>query len=194
GSPRASGRRRPPLRAADRLLSSRALAADVGVVAGPHARVDHADLAVQHGLHALGDRAPKLYGIRDRADALGALRDRERGEIDVRLVDALADPLVLDGSAAHPRHALLVRLVVVERAIVADHEETRDLVMRRGPQRGEPHQVVAVADQANRNPARALQRQAGAHRDARARADAGAAVAAEIVERMREVARLARPA
>src|SRR5206468_11191271 len=115
-----------PLRPAHRLLARRPFAADVGVVAGPHPRVDHADFAVQHGFHALGDRAPELYGIGDRTDALGALRDRECGEIDVRLVDALTDPLVLDGPAAHARHALLVRLVVVERAVVADHEETRD--------------------------------------------------------------------
>src|SRR2546426_5584362 len=179
---------------AHRLLPRRALAADVGIVAGSHARVDHANLAVEHCADALSDGLPELGGLGDRADALGPLSHREHGEVDVRLVDPLADPLVLDRPAPHAGDALLVRLVVVERAIVADDQETGNLVMRGRPQRRDAHQVVAVAHETDGNAARALERQRGSHRDAGPRSDAASAVAAEVVERMREVAGFTPPA
>ena len=91
------------------------------------------------------------------------------------------------GRLAHARDALLVHLVVVERAVVGDDEQQRNPVVHRGPQRGRAHQEVAVA--ADRD------RQDAATRAARARrrrampgprADAAAAVGAEEVERMPE--------
>src|SRR6267143_4304826 len=85
------------------LLHRGALAADVGVVAGPHTRVDHDDVAVLHGAHTLRDRAPQLVGIRHRPDALGALRHRQHRQVDVGLVDPLTAPLVLDRPTAQPR-------------------------------------------------------------------------------------------
>src|SRR5262249_10448525 len=179
---------------ADGLLARRALAADVSVVARPYPRIDHAHLALAGQLHALGDGARELRRVGDRADTLRTLRHRQQGQIDVRLVDPLADPLVLNRPAAHAGHALLVRLVVVERPVVAHDEETRQTVVRRCPQGGEPHQVVAVADEPDDDATRVLERQRGAHGDARPGADAPASVAADVVEWVREVAAVARPA
>ena len=58
--------------------------------------------------------------------------------------------------------------------------------MRRRPERGDAHEIIAVAADRDRQPAGALERQRRADRDAGAAADAAAAVAAEIVERMAE--------
>ena len=87
--------------------------------------------------------------------------------------------LLSTGTVAQARHPLLMDLVVVERAIVGDHEQERNAVVRRGPDRGDAHQEVAVAADRDRQAAAALQRERGADRDARAAADAAAAVGAD---------------
>ena len=107
-------------------------------------------------------------------------------EVDVGIADALADPLVLDRPVAHARDALLVHFVVVERAIVGDHDQQRNAVMRRRPERGRAHQEIAVAADADRHAAGAVQRQRRADRDAGAGAEPAAAVRAEKIERMAE--------
>ena len=93
--------------------------------------------------------------------------------------DALADPAVLDRPVAHARDALLVHFVVVERAVVGDDDQQRDAVVRRGPERGDAHQEIAVAADRDRQPPAAFERQRRADRDAGPAADAAAAVGAE---------------
>ena len=58
--------------------------------------------------------------------------------------------------------------------------------MHRGPHRVHAHQEIAVAADRDRQPAGAFERQRRADRNARAAADAAAAVGADIVERMLE--------
>ena len=105
-----------------------------------------------------------------------------------------ADPAILHRPSAQPRHALLVQLVVEERFVVGDDDQHRHAIVNAGPERGDAHQVVAVAEHRDRQPIAAAQRQRRADRHARTRADAAAAVEADVVERMREAAELARPA
>src|SRR5262249_15606925 len=69
----------------------------------------------------------------------------------------------------------------------------RDAVVCGRPQRGDAHEVIAIAEERDRDPARPLKRERGADRDAGARTDAGAAITAEVVERMAKIPRLARP-
>src|SRR2546425_4817457 len=175
--------RSPSGGALDRL----ALAADVGVVAGQDAGVDHAYLAVHDRAQPLLDGARELSGLGDRPDALRPLGDYHHGQVDVRIADVLPDPLVLHGPATHLGDALLVCLVVVEGAVAADDEETGDPVMRRGPEGRHAHQVIAVAEERDRHASRAPERQRCADGDARPRPDAGTPGGAEIVEGMREV-------
>jgi hypothetical protein len=77
-----------------------------------------------HRVHALGDPLREVRGVRDGSDALGALGRGEGGEVDVGLCNPLADPLVLDGPPARAGHALLVRLVVVERKLAPGFSAT----------------------------------------------------------------------
>ena len=110
-----------------------------------------------------------------------------RGEVDVRIGDALADPLVLDRPVAHARDALLVHLVVVERAVVGDDDAAAESgSARRSTARSRPS---GSRRRRRSRPAalpRSLQRQRRADGDAGPAADAAAAVGAEEVERMAE--------
>src|SRR5262249_34965385 len=176
GEPRMSG---AASGSAGRTLDRALLSADVRVVAGQHTRVDDAHLAVHHRTQPVLDRLGELIRMGDGPDALGSLGDRHHREVHVGIADALADPLVLDGAVAGDGHALLVSLVVVEGAIVADDEQTRDPVMGRRPQRGDAHQVVAVAAQRDRHASGAAERQRRPDRHSRTRSHAGATVGAE---------------
>src|SRR3974390_503930 len=108
-------------------------------ITGLHAHVDDGQSA---GL-ARGDRlfehTGQIADCGDRSERGGALRSCHRGEVDVRLGNLLADPAVLDRPAAHARDALLMQLVIEEGAVVGDHEQQWDLVVRRGPERGHAH-------------------------------------------------------
>src|SRR5256885_7549796 len=141
----------------------------------------------------LSRRRLQLGEIGHGPDAERALRAGHRREVDVGLVDALADPLVLDRPAALVRHALLVELVVVEGAVVGNDEQARDAVVRGGPQRRDAHQEIAVAEDPRHHPAAVLERERSSHDHARTGADAAAAVAAKVVERVLEVAVWAAP-
>ena len=135
---------------------------------------------------AFSRMAGEIAGLGDRTEADGALGAAHGGEIDFGIGHALADPFVLDRPVARARHPLLVQLVVIERAIVGEHEQERDFVMHRRPHRGDAHQKIAVAADRDRQPAGAFERQRRADRNARAAADAAAAVGADIIERMTE--------
>ena len=117
-------------------------------------------------------------------EALRALRACHASKIDVRFGDALADPPIFDRAIAHARHALLMQFVIEERSIIGDHDQQRNAVVRRGPQRGDAHQEVAVATDGDRQPAAVFKRQRSANRNARAAADASATIGTEIVEGM----------
>ena len=135
---------------------------------------------------ALANVRPSWSSIFDGPEAERALRARQRREVDVGIADALADPVVLDRPVAHARDALLVHFVVVEGAIVGDHDQQRNAVMRRCPERGGAHQEIAVAADGDRKAAGSLERERRADRDAGAAAEAAAAVGAKEVERMVE--------
>jgi hypothetical protein len=74
--------------------------------------------------------------------------------------------------------------VVVEGGVVRHHDQQRQPVVRRGPDRGRAHQEVTVAQDRHRQPAAALERERGAHGHPRPGADAGAAVHPQEVQRM----------
>src|ERR1700730_17299581 len=138
---------------------------------GGIARLDsHIDDGALAGVD-FGDRLLQRHReiglLGDRAEADGALGAAHGGEIDFGLRHALADPLVLDRAVAHARHPLLVQLVVIERAIVGEHEQQRDFVMHRGPHRGDAHQKVAVAADRDRQTAGAPRWPRRAARNAR---------------------------
>src|SRR6185295_17112297 len=82
-----------------------ALAASIGLAAGhgrsgrravaaEDARVDHGDAAAFDHRDRLLERLLKLAGVPARAEALGALAARHHADVDVRICNALADPLV----------------------------------------------------------------------------------------------------
>src|SRR5580693_8980280 len=117
------------------------------------ADIDDGDPAgIDFGDRLLQCRA-EVGRIRDRAKAYGALGAAHGGEIDLRLGHALADPLVLDRPVARARHPLLMQLVVVERAVVGEHKQERNLVVHRGPHRGHAHQKITVAADRDRQAA-----------------------------------------
>src|SRR5207244_2538327 len=101
--------------------------------------------------------------------------------------DPLSDPLVLDRTAALLGDAFLVHLVVVERAVVRHEEKTRQLIVRRRPDRGVAHQEIAVADDADHHASAAFERERRADRETRSRPYPAAAIGAEIIQRMPEV-------
>ena len=139
-----------------------------------------------------GGREPAR--IVDRADADPALSAGHRGEVDVGIADRLADPAVFGRPAALARDPLLVQLVIEERAVVGEHDQQRDAVAHRRPQRGDAHQEIAVAEHRDRQALAVAQRQSRADRHARPRSDAAAAIGAEKVERVPEIPQMLAPA
>src|SRR5579862_7638828 len=113
-----------------------------GGVARLDADIDDGDVAGVDLCDSLLQRRREIGRLGDRAKTDGALGAAHGGEIDFGLGHALPDPLVLDRAVAHARHPLLVQFVVIERAIVGEHEQQRDLVMHRGPHRGDAHQEI----------------------------------------------------
>ena len=87
-------------------------------------------------------------------------------------------------AAALPGYACLMDHIVVEEGIVRHHDQQRQPVMRRGPDRGPAHQEVAVTQDGHRQPSAALQRERGAHGHSRPGADARTAVHPQVVQRM----------
>src|SRR5215211_3270402 len=87
----------------------------------------------------------------------------------------------------HLGDELLVLLVVVVRAVVADQDQQRQLVVDRGPQRRAGHHEVAVADHRHRQLPGVLVRQRHAHGAAGAIAQPATAALAAILARLREL-------
>src|SRR5207302_8206314 len=126
----------------------------------------------------------ELLDLCHRAETGGALGAREGGEVDFGIIDALADPSILDRSSAHAGDPLLMKLVIEEGLVVRDDQKQRDAVMHGGPQRGDAHEVVAISTNSDRQPPGAAQSECGADRNARAAADAAAAIGPDKFERM----------
>src|SRR5271169_6299626 len=157
-----------------------------GGVAGLDPHIDDGDLTGIDRGNRLFQNAGKIVGLGDRTEADCALRAAHGGEIDFGISHALADPFVFDWAIARACHALLVQLVVIERAVVGEHEEERNLVMHGRPHRGNAHQEIAVAANRDRQAAGAFESERRADGNARPAADAAAAIGADIVERMAE--------
>src|SRR5207237_10590512 len=130
------------------------------------------------------ERLLKLAGVPARAKALGALAARNHADVDVRIGDTLADPLVVDWTVAGHGDTLLMDLVVVERAIVGHHEQDRNAVMHSSPHRRAAHHEVAVAADRDRHAAGALEGERRTDRNARSAADAATAVGAHVIARL----------
>src|SRR5258708_30651038 len=123
----------------------------------PH--IDHSDLTVLNRRDRLLECRHQIARVDDGVEPDGALRFTQRSAIDVRIRDALADPTVLDRPVADACDALLSEVVVEERAVVADHDQERNAVMHRGPDRGRAHEEAAVSADGARHPPPALDRE-----------------------------------
>src|ERR1700693_2791176 len=132
-----------------------------GGIARLDADIDDGDVAGIDFGDRLLQRRREIGRLGDRAESDGALGTAPGGGVGLGLRHALADPLVLDRAVAHARHPLLVQFVVIERAIVGEHEQQRDLVMHRRPHRRDTHQEIAVAADRDRQATGALERQRG---------------------------------
>ena len=123
---------------------------------------------------------------RNRPERLRPLGTRQPGNVDVRVGDALADPLVFDGPAALPSHTLLMHFVVVEGTVVGDDDQEGNAVVHSRPKRGCAHQEIAVTANTDGYAAATAQGEGGADRDAGSGADAASAVLPDEVERVPE--------
>src|SRR5579872_6976373 len=145
--------------------------------------IDHGHAAAFDHLYRLLQGLLQLAGVVARTKSLRAQRLADAGNVDIRVTDALADPLVVHRAAAGNGHPLLVDLVVIERAIIGHDHQQGNAVVHRSPERVAAHHEVAVAANRDRHAIRAFQRQGCADRDARSATDAAAAVRADVVER-----------
>ena len=84
-------------------------------------------------------------------------------QIRVRVADVFSDTAVRSRTATHASHPFLVSLVVEVGPVVRDHDQQRQTVVGRSPQRRPAHQVVAVAENGNRHASGARQGERGAH-------------------------------
>ena len=104
-----------------------------GRVAGLHADIHHGHGAGLDGGDRSSKDALKFGGVVHWAEALGTLRLRQSRQIDVRVADTHADPLVVDWTIAHAGNALLMDLVIEERLVVRHDDQERDAVMSGRP-------------------------------------------------------------
>src|SRR5262245_5212224 len=144
--------------------------------------VDDRHLAGIDGGNRVGIDLTQFGDVLDRPETTRTLGARHASDIGVRIADPLADPLVLNRTVAHARDALLMHLVIVERAIVGDYEQQWNAVVHRSPDRGHAHQVVAIAADRDRQPPAAFERQRGTNRDAGPAAKPAAAVGTEAAQ------------
>src|SRR4029079_11071905 len=81
-------------------------------VAAEDARVDHGNTAGLDHRDRLLECLLQLAGRAARSEALGTLPARDHPDVDVRIGNALADPLVFDRTVAGNGDTFLVNLVV----------------------------------------------------------------------------------
>ncbi len=146
--------------------------------------VDQRAAALLH----LGDRAKQrrldVLRIVDRAFAVAAHRAGEPREVRLRAHQVHADMRLGLVGAAQLRHPDLVRPVVVVGAVVVHHDQHRDLVLRRDPQRAGVEHQVAVGLDVDHEALVVAVRQRHAERDADLGrgAELGAGMAVRLVE------------
>src|SRR5262249_25641048 len=116
----------------------------------------------------------------------GALGTAHGGEIDFGIGHALADPFVLDRPIARARHSLLMQFVVVEGAIIGEHEKERYFVVYGRPDCSHAHQKIDVTADCDRQSSGAFERQRCAHENAGTAAAPAATIRTDIIERMTE--------
>jgi len=78
--------------------------------------------------------------------------------------------------------------------VVGERDQEGNVVAHRGPQRGDPHQEIAVAEHRDRQPIAVAQSQSRTDGHARPRSNAAATIGAEKVERVPEVPQMLAPA
>src|ERR1041385_1250449 len=139
-----------------------------------HDDIDQRRLSAFHHLDRIAQRLAQILRLRHGPRRPYTVRFRIRREIDGRLFDADAHRLVLYRTLAQYRHALLVLLVVVVRAVAIDDDQERNLVMRRGPERADRKEQTAVRLDVDAEFARALVRERRAERSGNTVAQAAA--------------------
>src|SRR5579883_448235 len=142
--------------------------------------IDDADAALLEDGNALLQRRFHVGRLQHRADADGALRLRELGDIGAWILQAQADPTVLGLAPARSRDSVLVQLIVEVGAIVVDQYQQRNAVPRRCPDRGRTHAEIAVAQHRDGVTPLIVERDSSADRQTRTRAEPAAAVLAQI--------------
>src|SRR5204863_7315623 len=108
-----------------------------------NANVDDGDATDVDHRDGLLEGGNQVLATGDRPEPLRTLGARQPGNVDVRIGDALPDPLVLDRSAAQASDTLLMHLVVVEGAVVGDHDQKRNPVVHGRPYCGGSHHEIA---------------------------------------------------
>ena len=159
-------------------------------------RNPHVDDTHGAGLHIANrciERGFERCRVTNRSVTGCALPARELGEIQRRIVHSQSDPAILDRPRAHPRHPLLMQLVVEKRLIVRYDDQQRNPIVNAGPQCRQSHQIVAVAEYRNGQAAGAAQCQRRADGHSGARSDTTSPIEADEVQRLREAAVLTRP-
>src|SRR4029077_817927 len=153
-------------------------------VARLNANVDDGNCACLDSSNCLLKGGYEFGGVGHRAESLRTLCARHASKIDIGFRDALTDPAVFNRSIPHTGNTLLVQFVIKEGAIVGNHDQQWNAVMRRGPKSGHAHQEIAVTAHSYRKAAAPLECQRGADRNARTAANAPAAFGSKIVERV----------
>src|SRR5215469_13259197 len=128
------------------LRPARDVGGSAGVIAAGDAHIDDRNLAGIDRFDRFLEARIEIGELLDRPNTDGALRARDPREVDIGPDDLLADPLIRHRPLALLGDALLMQLVIVEGAVVADDDQQRDTVMDCGPDRRVPHHEIAVAD------------------------------------------------
>src|SRR5690606_28445802 len=96
--------------------------------------VDQRRLTGPDALQSPPNRRRELVGISDRTFGIDAVASRHRSVVDVRILDRGADISSIRAPAPLRAHALHEHDLAVITAIVVDHDEQRNLMMRGGPE------------------------------------------------------------
>ena len=121
-------------------------------VARLHQRIDKIPAALGNDGGAFFERFHQAVGGGHRRFAVESLGPRHGNQIDVGVIDLLADPTVLRRTATHVRDSLLMQLVVEIRAVIRRHDHYRNVEMSGGPQSVDTHEIIAIADDTDGEP------------------------------------------
>ena len=130
-------------------------------------QVNDANAAFLEHVDALLDGRLDVGRLRHRADADGALRLRELGDVRLRILHTQSDPAVFHLASAGAGYVVLVQFIVEIGPIVIHQDQERNLVMGRAPDRRRAHAKIPVAEHRDRVTALVLQGERRADRHAR---------------------------